>query len=1060
MKLLQKHYLFIFVMALLSLLLGIVTISNTNDKKSSSYEYGVDYIMTVSVGITDFAGVGPETISYQNTYIYGAYPRLKLELSYDFKIDGPWDDFLAVEVNYNEYDRGKIFKSNSGTMKLNKKILHKNSINAQVYYSLRDLDDSHDYDPDEYYDVSVKLNNTDANSDFAITKSGQRCGISSGNNLNASLQLTGKSGCRAEFYQKPWEGAEYQRINALDNVKYGEVVYSDLSYSVPSGYRFNGWNAMASARIYFFLGDDGKIYTDYHIKDGIIEDNLNWSNQLARIYEKPGETSKFYAIYAQNYYTINFDYNYTGKPASKTSADLKSTYPYTISEIFGNAPTRTGYTFAGWNTQADGKGTNYTSSITQDVNHGTVLTLYAQWTPNTYTIKYYDYDDDGITVLRTDTCTYDVSKTLLNPTKTGHYFLGWKLDNNATKVNYTGGQSVIYLTSTNGAVINLYAHWEVETYTIMYIDNDHDGFPTSTSTVTYGKQLKIPIPTKNNGLVAWDEVGTNDHWLTGHYFDRWQCTADGYTYIPETITIPDWGDNGAEVVFNAVWGLERYYINFDLNYETEQTIERKTVGYNRNYNLTVPTRTGYEFGGWCYDGEVQSNPYIVRTDFGKSWTEVTFIAQWTPITYTVVFDKNSSANDVTGTINNIQNKKYNEEFTLPNNTYVRNNGKWLFTGWSTTSTGTVAYTNGQTVKNLTTTNNATVRLYAVWRDTWANHTIQPVLKNKNNANSKDNPYLIQFAGNLAWMSEYLYSNNSALSGWYLQTANINLSSYEWLPIGYDSVHSFTGCYDGKGYTITGLKINGIQGVTRHHLGLFGYTKWGNEIKNIHLRGSITVAYSGDCIGSIAGRANFNDIINCTSFVTINTKSEAVGGIVGYGQDVKLLGCQMYGNVTANTRFGGILGVATGTTTINNCYIKNKTSSSQTNNVKSGGIVGSAEGDSLSISSCAFEGTTNYVSGLLLGYANDGVSLNISNCFVNAVINNMTINKENDYGLSCKKGLATNCVSVINSVKRYIGSDFSNWVISPNGTPMPSGLTWLGNGGVKATLKDIQDYVKS
>lgn len=43
---------------------------------------------------------------------------------------------------------------------------------------------------------------------------------------------------------------------------------------------------------------------------------------------------------------------------------------------------RTGYTFTGWNTRADGKGTKYANGATVkgicSVNGGTV-TLYAQW---------------------------------------------------------------------------------------------------------------------------------------------------------------------------------------------------------------------------------------------------------------------------------------------------------------------------------------------------------------------------------------------------------------------------------------------------------------------------------------------------------------------------------------------------------------------------------------------------------------------------------------------------------------------------------------------------------
>ena len=64
----------------------------------------------------------------------------------------------------------------------------------------------------------------------------------------------------------------------------------------------------------------------------------------------------------------------------------------TAQKLTANAFTRTGYTFAGWNTKADGSGTSYdngesVSNLTT-TNGGTV-TLYAKWTPINYPITYH-----------------------------------------------------------------------------------------------------------------------------------------------------------------------------------------------------------------------------------------------------------------------------------------------------------------------------------------------------------------------------------------------------------------------------------------------------------------------------------------------------------------------------------------------------------------------------------------------------------------------------------------------------------------------------------------------
>jgi uncharacterized repeat protein (TIGR02543 family)/LPXTG-motif cell wall-anchored protein/prepilin-type processing-associated H-X9-DG protein len=63
--------------------------------------------------------------------------------------------------------------------------------------------------------------------------------------------------------------------------------------------------------------------------------------------------------------------------------------------LSANAFTRTGYTFSGWNTAADGSGTSYVdgnSVVNLTTVHNGTVTLYAQWTPNAdtkYTVEFY-----------------------------------------------------------------------------------------------------------------------------------------------------------------------------------------------------------------------------------------------------------------------------------------------------------------------------------------------------------------------------------------------------------------------------------------------------------------------------------------------------------------------------------------------------------------------------------------------------------------------------------------------------------------------------------------------
>ncbi|NNC11751.1 hypothetical protein HII28_07665 [Planctomonas sp. JC2975] len=76
--------------------------------------------------------------------------------------------------------------------------------------------------------------------------------------------------------------------------------------------------------------------------------------------------------------------------------------------------------------------------------------------------------------------------------------------------------------------------------------------------------------------------------------------------------------------------------------------------------------------------------------------------------YTVAFDGNGATGGATAS----QKLTTGLAAGLTVNGYTR--AGYGFAGWATSPTGPIAYTNGESVKDLTTTNGATVTLYAVW----------------------------------------------------------------------------------------------------------------------------------------------------------------------------------------------------------------------------------------------------------------------------------------------------------------------------------------------------------
>lgn len=117
-------------------------------------------------------------------------------------------------------------------------------------------------------------------------------------------------------------------------------------------------------------------------------------------------------------------------------------------------PTRTGYAFNGWNTKADGTGTNYAAGATYSTN--AAVTLYAKWTANTYTVTYNANGGTGAPGNQTKTYGTTLTLSSTKPTRANYTFKGWGTSAGATTVAYAPGASY-----TKNEKLTLYAIWEL-----------------------------------------------------------------------------------------------------------------------------------------------------------------------------------------------------------------------------------------------------------------------------------------------------------------------------------------------------------------------------------------------------------------------------------------------------------------------------------------------------------------------------------------------------------------------------------------------------------------------
>ena len=143
--------------------------------------------------------------------------------------------------------------------------------------------------------------------------------------------------------------------------------------------------------------------------------------------------------------------------------------------------------------------------------------------------------------------------------------------------------------------------------------------------------------------------------------------------------------------------------------------------------LPTPSRTGYTFNGWYTAASGGTKVGGAGASYMPTGN-ITLYAQWTPITYSVVYNGNGATSGSTATSTHtygvsktLTSNGFSRKYTV---TYQANGGSSptgsatataTFNGWATSSSGGVSYSNGQSVSNLTTTSGGTVNLYANWK---------------------------------------------------------------------------------------------------------------------------------------------------------------------------------------------------------------------------------------------------------------------------------------------------------------------------------------------------------
>lgn len=245
------------------------------------------------------------------------------------------------------------------------------------------------------------------------------------------------------------------------------------------------------------------------------------------------ETAKWQA----NEYSINFDAN--GGVGAMNQQVCTYGKTYALSQM---AFLRAGFNFLGWSrsstaTKAEFCDEAMFSNLTAQ-NNG-IVNLYAVWTTqNVYCIKFNANGTGASGAMNNQPCEYSKTQSLYANafSRRGYTFESWNTEQDGSGQTYQDGQEISNLTSTNGAVVNLYAIWSENSYTIKFDSSGQNG-SMEPQIVKYSEFTKLA---KNRFESAEYE------------FVGWSLMPNGNTNFVDEQVVSKLADGG-EVTLYAVW---------------------------------------------------------------------------------------------------------------------------------------------------------------------------------------------------------------------------------------------------------------------------------------------------------------------------------------------------------------------------------------------------------------------------------------------------------------------------------------------------------------------------
>ena len=487
----------------------------------------------------------------------------------------------------------------------------------------------------------------------------------------------------------------------------------------------------------------------------------------------------------------------------------------------------------------------------------------------------------------------------------------------------------------------------------------------TTGTVTGNSDVRPAFGKKSSGSIAncyyLDTLGTDSN-ATAKTSDELKALAA--TLGEAFITAPA-GINDGYPIFR--WQVPTYAVTFTVDpADAEVTIDGQS-GTHSGSNWTFALPDGeYDYTVSAFGYKAKSGEITVN---GSAVSET--------VTLSAVEKRTVTFNITQADVNAAVTVLWNGQVISPeaDGGYLLPDGEYTYTvkakGYAKVS------------DTLTVSKDAAVSVTLTRSSTWNGETkTQPTGDGTQAA-----PYQIENGEHLAWLADKV-NNASTVSAIYaVLTDDIDLGGCSFTPIGKD-FREFSGVFDGKGYTVSGLKVTDVADA-----GLFGTAK-DATIRNVVVRGNVT---GTDNAAGILAKAKTTacSIENCGNEATVTSTGYA-GGILGtigtYGVSCSISGCYNTSPVTStgsssSGRAAGIIGYDNGKTPVTDCY---NTGNITASSGYAGGIRGVGSSMVGTITGCYNAGAVTGSSTSNTGAIVPGNSSVLDNChYLNIVNDNNT-----------------------------------------------------------------------